>query len=95
MTRAVQERADFAWATADNPRGEPLARIFADMREGIVAPDKINFIDDRRHAISLALDAAQPGDCLLIAARAMNRIRNLPTRSSRSTTGRWSGNSSG
>jgi UDP-N-acetylmuramoyl-L-alanyl-D-glutamate--2,6-diaminopimelate ligase len=69
MTRAVQERADFAWATADNPRSEPLARIFADMREGIVAPDKINFIDDRRHAISLALDAAQPGDCLLIAGK--------------------------
>jgi len=28
----VQERADFAWATADNPRSEPLARIFADMK---------------------------------------------------------------
>jgi UDP-N-acetylmuramoyl-L-alanyl-D-glutamate--2,6-diaminopimelate ligase len=69
MTRAVQERADFAWATADNPRSEPLARIFSDMREGIVAPGKISFIDDRRHAISLALDAAQPGDCLLIAGK--------------------------
>ena len=69
MTRAVQERADFAWATADNPRSEPLARIFADMREGILAPDKITFIDERRHAISLALDAAKPGDCLLIAGK--------------------------
>ncbi|HZL46560.1 MAG TPA: UDP-N-acetylmuramoyl-L-alanyl-D-glutamate--2,6-diaminopimelate ligase [Opitutaceae bacterium] len=69
MTRAVQERADFAWATADNPRSEPLARIFADMKEGIVAPGKIAFIDERRRAISLALDAAQPGDCLLIAGK--------------------------
>jgi UDP-N-acetylmuramoyl-L-alanyl-D-glutamate--2,6-diaminopimelate ligase len=69
MTRAVQERADFAWATADNPRSEPLARIFSDMREGIIAPGKIAFIDDRRRAISLALDAAQPGDCLLVAGK--------------------------
>lgn len=69
MTRAVQERADFAWATADNPRSEPLARIFADMKEGIVAPGKIAFIDERRRAISLALDAAQSGDCLLIAGK--------------------------
>ena len=69
MTRAVQERADFAWATADNPRSEPLARIFADMKEGVSAPDKILFLDDRRRAISLALDAARPGDCLLIAGK--------------------------
>jgi UDP-N-acetylmuramoyl-L-alanyl-D-glutamate--2,6-diaminopimelate ligase len=69
MTRAVQERADFAWATADNPRSEPLARIFMDMKEGIVNPGTITFIDDRRRAISLALDAAKPGDCLLIAGK--------------------------
>ena len=69
MTRAVQERADFAWATADNPRSEPLARIFSDMKEGVVAPDRILFLDDRRRAISLALDAARPGDCLLIAGK--------------------------
>jgi UDP-N-acetylmuramoyl-L-alanyl-D-glutamate--2,6-diaminopimelate ligase len=69
MTRAVQERADFAWATADNPRAEPLARIFADMKEGIVNAGAIAFVEDRRRAISLALDAARPGDCLLIAGK--------------------------
>jgi UDP-N-acetylmuramoyl-L-alanyl-D-glutamate--2,6-diaminopimelate ligase len=69
MTRAVQERADFAWATADNPRAEPLSRIFADMKEGIVNPATIAFVEDRRRAISLALDAARPGDCLLIAGK--------------------------
>ena len=69
MTRAVQERADFAWATADNPRNEPLARIFSDMQAGVVAPGRIAFIDDRRHAISLALDTARAGDCLLIAGK--------------------------
>jgi UDP-N-acetylmuramoyl-L-alanyl-D-glutamate--2,6-diaminopimelate ligase len=69
MTAAVQEFADFAWATADNPRNEALAQIFTDMQTGVTAPDKITFVEDRRHAISLALDAAKAGDCLLIAGK--------------------------
>src|SRR5262249_26915579 len=35
MTAAVQEFADFAWATADNPRTEALTQIFSDMRAGV------------------------------------------------------------
>jgi UDP-N-acetylmuramoyl-L-alanyl-D-glutamate--2,6-diaminopimelate ligase len=69
MTRAVQEFADFAFATADNPRTEAIAQIFEDMRAGVTAPEKITWIDDRRRAISLALDIAKPGDCLLIAGK--------------------------
>jgi UDP-N-acetylmuramoyl-L-alanyl-D-glutamate--2,6-diaminopimelate ligase len=69
MTRAVQEFADFAFATADNPRTEAIAQIFDDMRAGVSAPDKITWIEDRRRAISLALDMAKPGDCLLVAGK--------------------------
>jgi len=69
MTGAVQSFADYAFATADNPRNEPVAQIFADMKGGVTAPDKITWIEDRRRAISLALDAAGPGDCLLIAGK--------------------------
>ena len=69
MTAAVQEHADFAWATADNPRTEALAQIFADMKTGVRAPEQITFVEDRRRAISLALDAAHAGDCLLIAGK--------------------------
>jgi UDP-N-acetylmuramoyl-L-alanyl-D-glutamate--2,6-diaminopimelate ligase len=69
MTRAVQEFADFAFATADNPRTESIAQIFDDMKQGMSAPEKITWIDDRRRAISLALDIAKPGDCLLIAGK--------------------------
>lgn len=69
MTAAVQRWADFAWATADNPRKEPLAQIFDDMRAGVTAPTRIRFVDDRRRAIALALEAAQPGDCVLIAGK--------------------------
>ncbi|MBL9215115.1 MAG: UDP-N-acetylmuramoyl-L-alanyl-D-glutamate--2,6-diaminopimelate ligase [Opitutaceae bacterium] len=69
MTAAVQEYADHAWATADNPRTEALAQIFSDMRAGVREPGKITFVDDRRRALSLALDAAREGDCLLIAGK--------------------------
>jgi len=69
MTAAVQEFADFAWATADNPRSEALAQIFTDMQAGVQQPDRISFVEDRRRAISLALDAAHEGDCLLIAGK--------------------------
>lgn len=69
MTQAVQEFADFSWATSDNPRREPVEQIFADMRGGVQRPERIAFIEDRRRAISLALDTAQPGDCLLIAGK--------------------------
>ncbi|AHF89481.1 UDP-N-acetylmuramyl peptide synthase [Opitutaceae bacterium TAV5] len=69
MTSAVQEHADFAFATADNPRNEPLQQIFADMKAGVTDPRKLTWIEDRRRAISLALDMAKPGDCLLIAGK--------------------------
>jgi UDP-N-acetylmuramoyl-L-alanyl-D-glutamate--2,6-diaminopimelate ligase len=69
MTAAVQEFADFAWATADNPRNEALAQIFTDMKTGVTSPAKITFVEDRRHALSLALDAAREGDCLLVAGK--------------------------
>ena len=69
MVKAVQDYADFAFATADNPRGEPLSQIFDDMQAGVTAPLKITWIEDRRRAVSLALDMAKPGDCLLIAGK--------------------------
>src|SRR5690606_40143042 len=69
MTAAVQEFADYAWATADNPRKEDLAQIFADMKTGVTDVTRILFVDDRRRAIGLALDAAQPGDTVLIAGK--------------------------
>jgi UDP-N-acetylmuramoyl-L-alanyl-D-glutamate--2,6-diaminopimelate ligase len=69
MTAAVQEFADHAWATADNPRAEQLGQIFSDMQPGVKDAARITFVEDRRRAISLALDAAREGDCLLIAGK--------------------------
>ncbi len=69
MVRAVQAFADQAFATADNPRNEPVPQIFADMGEGVSAPEKITWVDDRRRALSVALDACRPGDSLLVAGK--------------------------
>src|SRR5205085_7582424 len=77
MTRAVQQYADFAFATADNPRTEPITQIFDDMRGGMTAPEKITWIDDRRSAISLALDMAKPGDCVLVAGKGHESYQEL------------------
>ena len=69
MVAAVQEFADHAFATADNPRNEQVSKIFEDMKGGVTDPAKITWIDDRRRAISLALDSAKAGDSLLIAGK--------------------------
>jgi UDP-N-acetylmuramoyl-L-alanyl-D-glutamate--2,6-diaminopimelate ligase len=77
MTRAVQEFADFAWATADNPRGEALGRIFADMRSDVADGTRITFVEDRRRAIDLALAAARAGDCVVIAGKGHETFQEI------------------
>lgn len=69
MTAAVQAQADFAIATADNPRHERPADIFAAMQAGVTAPARITWIEDRRRAIGLALELAKPGDCVVVAGK--------------------------
>lgn len=70
MTEAVQTYADYAWATADNPRTEALSAIFEDMQKGVLDPDKISFTPCRRTAIRLALEAAcSKEDTVVIAGK--------------------------
>ena len=69
ITRTVLEHADLALATADNPRGEGVEAIFADMRPGGHRDAPIVFVPDRRRAISLALNEARSGDTVLILGK--------------------------
>jgi UDP-N-acetylmuramoyl-L-alanyl-D-glutamate--2,6-diaminopimelate ligase len=69
MTAAALRHGDFVWATADNPRSESVTAIFDDMRSGLEDVARIRFVEDRRRAISLALDEARAGDCVLIAGK--------------------------
>lgn len=77
LTAVVQELADFAIATADNPRREALAQIFADMQAGADAPERITWIEDRRRAIALALALAKPGDTVLVAGKGNARYQEF------------------
>jgi len=69
MTKVACAGADKVWATADNPRTESQTDIFRDMRKGLSKGAKISFVEDRRRAISLALDAAEAKDIVLIAGK--------------------------
>lgn len=69
IVRAVAAHSDAMILTADNPRAEDPEQIFADMRQGLSAEDDACFIADRRRAISIALDAARPGDTVLVAGK--------------------------
>lgn len=69
MTEVVQQWSDFAWATSDNPRKEAQSQIFEDMKRGVTHPERILFENDRAQAIACALEAAKPGDCVLIAGK--------------------------
>jgi UDP-N-acetylmuramoyl-L-alanyl-D-glutamate--2,6-diaminopimelate ligase len=68
MLRAVLDGADEVFVTSDNPRTETLDQIFADMRVAN-GSESAHYVSDRKHAISIALDAAGPGDCVLIAGK--------------------------
>ena len=78
MTRVVHDYADRGWATSDNPRGESLEQIFADMRKGLpqCCGSEIRFVEDRREAIGQALAAACEGDCVLIAGKGHEAFQN-------------------
>lgn len=77
MMEAVQEEADFSWATSDNPLNEPLGRIFEDMRQGVTSPEKVVFVDDRRRAIALALDTATRGDVVVLLGKGHEAVQRV------------------
>lgn len=63
--------ADVCVVTSDNPRGEDPEDIISQIMAGI-PPDRkhiVKKVTDRRKAIELALETAQPGDFVLIAGK--------------------------
>jgi UDP-N-acetylmuramoyl-L-alanyl-D-glutamate--2,6-diaminopimelate ligase len=69
MGEAAAEGADFVVVTSDNPRSEDPAAIVEEIRPGLRhgAPYTIEL--DRREAIRLALERAEPGDVVVIAGK--------------------------
>jgi UDP-N-acetylmuramoyl-L-alanyl-D-glutamate--2,6-diaminopimelate ligase len=70
MGKVVAERADLAVLTSDNPRGEDPEAIAADVLAGLGPADRLPEVElDRRRAIRRALEAARPGDAVLVAGK--------------------------
>ncbi len=65
MARAVEQVADLAILTQDNPRSEPPQRIVRDLLKGCRRPHEVEVISDRSDAIAYALSQAEAGDCVL------------------------------
>lgn len=67
MGEVACANADCAVVTSDNPRSEDPAAIIADIEAGCSGEYRIEA--DRAAAISLAVQMAQPGDCVLVAGK--------------------------
>jgi UDP-N-acetylmuramoyl-L-alanyl-D-glutamate--2,6-diaminopimelate ligase len=71
MGRVASDGADLVVVTSDNPRSEPPEAIIGEVVAGIPPARRANLVTepDRRAAIGLALDAARPGDAVVIAGK--------------------------
>jgi UDP-N-acetylmuramoyl-L-alanyl-D-glutamate--2,6-diaminopimelate ligase len=69
MGRAVEQGAQVAILTNDNPRDEDPRVILRDVLTGFCIPAAVEVIPDRVEAIGRALAIARPGDCVLIAGK--------------------------
>ncbi len=70
MGQAAGEGSHFVVATSDNPRSEDPFDILAEIEPGLESTGvKYTIEPDRATAIRLALEAAAPGDVVLIAGK--------------------------
>jgi UDP-N-acetylmuramoyl-L-alanyl-D-glutamate--2,6-diaminopimelate ligase len=80
MGQAVGELADVAVLSSDNPRSEDPRDIAEQVRAGLQGTAAEAWVElDRRRAIALAIDAARPGDVVLIAGKGHEDYQILPS----------------
>ncbi|HEX4039293.1 MAG TPA: UDP-N-acetylmuramoyl-L-alanyl-D-glutamate--2,6-diaminopimelate ligase [Acidobacteriaceae bacterium] len=81
MGRAAGEGSDLVVLTSDNPRSEDPEAIMADALPGLLATGT-NYLaePDRARAIRLALEAAHPGDIVLLAGKGHEKVQVLRDR---------------
>jgi UDP-N-acetylmuramoyl-L-alanyl-D-glutamate--2,6-diaminopimelate ligase len=69
MGKALQDGADVAIFTSDNPRSEKPEEILIQMTLGLDIQEPSALIVDRSTAIKAAVDEAQEGDLVLILGK--------------------------
>ncbi|MGA3133219.1 MAG: UDP-N-acetylmuramoyl-L-alanyl-D-glutamate--2,6-diaminopimelate ligase [Terracidiphilus sp.] len=81
MGLAAGEGSDFVVATSDNPRSEDPAAILSEVVPGLQSTGIQYIVEvDRTAAIRLALEAAQPGDVVLLAGKGHEKEQILADR---------------
>jgi len=78
--------SDLVVVTSDNPRDEDPARIIEDIRRGITVDTRkegpsVLAIEDRGEAVRKAIEAARPGDVVLIAGKGHEKYQIVGGRS--------------
>ena len=81
MGRVVNELADVAIVTSDNPRSEDPERIVAEILEGMEPGGAERIVEiDRRSAIETAVRRARKGDVVLIAGKGHETTQTIGTK---------------
>jgi UDP-N-acetylmuramoyl-L-alanyl-D-glutamate--2,6-diaminopimelate ligase len=80
MGRAASDGADLVIVTTDNPRSEDPERIIADVLTGVPPTAAVIVEPDRRAAIREAVDAAGPGDVVVIAGKGHETAQEIDGR---------------
>jgi UDP-N-acetylmuramoyl-L-alanyl-D-glutamate--2,6-diaminopimelate ligase len=81
MGRAAGEGSDFVVLTSDNPRSEDPEAIIQDALPGLQETGvKYTTQVDRAEAIRLAVEAARPGDIVLLAGKGHEKTQTLRDR---------------
>jgi UDP-N-acetylmuramoyl-L-alanyl-D-glutamate--2,6-diaminopimelate ligase len=81
MGRAAGEGSDLVVLTSDNPRSEDPDAIIADALPGLTATGTLYMVEaDRARAIHRALEAARPGDIVLLAGKGHEKEQVLRDR---------------
>ncbi len=69
MGAAVENNADLAIITDDNPRSEDSSMIINNILSGFTKPQLVQIMPDRKQAILFAIDKAQDKDVVLVAGK--------------------------
>jgi UDP-N-acetylmuramoyl-L-alanyl-D-glutamate--2,6-diaminopimelate ligase len=81
MGAVVNDLADVAIVTSDNPRSEDPERIIAEIVTGMEPARAERFVEpDRRRAIHRAVEIARAGDVVLIAGKGHETTQTIGAR---------------
>lgn len=77
MGHTACANSNLVFLTNDNPRTEPPAQIFADIKQGMTDFSNYEIEPDRRAAIFKAIAAARPGDIVIIAGKGHEQTQKI------------------